>query len=220
MENVEKMAKEAAHLQLAIHLLTPALLTFVTKKFWFWSFEEKSGFSQIIRFILDKWWSFFPIDDDVKRKIFERAIKIRNAVAHQALGECCYDEDLLCLVQIAEFIGERKLSDKILASKITFPAENMMSGSRPNVQASVSRPFSNLNVHAAEFQQRKREPGPKANVPVNRPINYANVQIPIADDARFQTRPREPPSDKKKTSCNMGNCKLNLRQLVYMYMFE
>ena len=46
-----------------------------------------------------------------------------------------------------------------------------MSGSRPNVQISVSRPISNLNVHAnvrtAEFQQRKREPGPKANVPVN-----------------------------------------------------
>ena len=114
------MAKEAAHLQLAIHLLTPALLTFVTKKFWFWSFEEKSGFSQIIRFILDKWWLFFPIDDDVKRKIFERAIKIRNAVAHQALGECCYDEDLLCLVQIAEFIGERKLANKFWHRRLRF----------------------------------------------------------------------------------------------------
>ena len=95
-----------------------------------------------------------------------------------------------------------------------------MSGSRPNVQISVSRPISNLNVHAnvraAEFQQRKREPGPKTNVPVNRPINYANV--PIAD-FRFKSRPHEPPSDKKKTSWNMGNYHLNYVQPVYIYMY-
>ena len=55
LENVEKMAKEAAHLQLGIHLLTPALLTFVTKKCWFWSFEEKNDSSQIIRVFLENW---------------------------------------------------------------------------------------------------------------------------------------------------------------------
>ena len=66
------MVKEAAHLQL--DLLKPELLTFVTNKFGFWSFE--SDFSQIIRVILDNWWSFSPLDDDAKRQIFERAIKI------------------------------------------------------------------------------------------------------------------------------------------------
>ena len=139
-KQMEQMAKEAAHLQLGIHLLTPTLLTFVTKKFGFWSFAEKSSFSQIIRVILDNWWSFFPMDGDVKSEIFEKAIQIRNAVAHQAHGLCCYDEDLLCLVQIAEFIGERKLADKILTSVINFPAENMTK----YVQASANRPISNL----------------------------------------------------------------------------
>ena len=139
-KQMEQMAKEAAHLQLGIHLLTPTLLTFVTKKFGFWSFAEKSSFSQIIRVILDNWWSFFPMDGDVKSEIFEKAIQIRNAVAHQAHGLCCYDEDLLCLVQIAEFIGERKLADKILTSVINFPAENMTK----YVQASANRSISNL----------------------------------------------------------------------------
>ena len=132
------MVKEAAHLQLAIDLLQPELLTFVTNKFGSQSYE--SDFSQLVRVILDNWWSFFPLDDDAKRQIFERAIKKGNAVAHQANELCFYDEDLLCLVQVAEFIGERKLADKILTSEINFPAENMTK----YVQASAHRSISNL----------------------------------------------------------------------------